>query len=199
MWEEYVAERWSVIPLVINSPSHKISARLGISKVPCAVRGHQGEVRAHAPWCKLPRIFPTKCVERAPTISSLAETLKWTWIKPLDLTSSAQETWGERGPRLRYQQGNSRSCPECGTFYRITSQWHQKKERKGEVWLTLTPPQLTPLRPRWTVPVHVGRVLQGHLVLSASLSQAFFWYHRSSLSHWAGQPRSNKWGVRVRG
>lgn len=136
MWEEYVAERWSVIPLVINSPSHKISARLGISKVPCAVRGHQGEVRAHAPWCKLPRNFPTKCVERAPTISSLAETLKWTLIKPLDLTSSAQETWGERGPRLRYRQGNSRSCPECGTFYRITSQWHQKKRGKGRCgWL----------------------------------------------------------------
>ena len=199
MWEEYVEERWSVIPLVINSPSHKISARLGISKVPSSVRGHQGEIRAHAPWCKLPRNFPIKYVERTPTISSLAETLKRTLIKPLDLTSSAQETWGERGPRLRYQQGNTRSCPECGTFLQNNKSMAPKKERKGEVWLALTPPALSPPRPRWTVPVHVGRVLQGHLVLSASLSQAFFWYHRSSLSHWAGQPGSNTWGVRVRG
>lgn len=48
------------------------------------------------------------------------------------------------------------------------------QENKGEVWLTLIPPQLSRRWPQWTVPVHVGRVRQGHLVLSASLVQASF-------------------------
>lgn len=71
------------------------------------------------------------------------------------------------------------------------------KEKKGEAWLTLLPPQLSPQWPQWTVPVHVGRAHQGHLVLLASLSQASFWYHRHAFSHWAEQPRSNPWRVRT--
>lgn len=42
-------ERWSVIALVISSPSHKISAGLELSKVPSAITDHQGEVEAPSP------------------------------------------------------------------------------------------------------------------------------------------------------
>ena len=71
------------------------------------------------------------------------------------------------------------------------------KGNKGEAWLTLLPPQLSPQWPQWTVPVHVGRAHRGRLVLPAPLPQASFWYPRHAFSHWAEQPRSNPWRVRI--
>ena len=57
------------------------------------------------------------------------------------------------------------------------------KGNKGEAWLTLLPPQLSPQWPQWTAPVHVGRVHRGRLVLPAPLPQASFWYPRHAFSH----------------
>lgn len=59
--------------------------------------------------------------------------------------------WGQRGPRLRYQQESSGSGPEWGTFYRTASQWHQKGIKGRHGWLFS--------RPSWVLSGHSGPLL----------------------------------------